>query len=828
MAEASEESIVLKIKQALLTKNRSGEGSEMPVEQPGTREILVQHGNGSAHGDASIFQVQTVEVPEPVQTETVIDPTDQLYETKEEQIQDVEISLQPEDIPQNEEVVVSQEDEEDDYLSVPLHDGRSPRARRHSSSSSEDSSDSRSESESESAEDMVIDQQSAPSTSKSRKRSMSSGTGERPHRCNRCKAAFKTSYHLRRHISTHTGEYAYHCLECSKGFRTKYHLDRHQIVHNRTCDKPFQCEDCNKCFIQKYHLNRHLRVHSGDKPYQCSDCGASFARSDRLLRHKRQKHPGSELTLSEQPFMKHSSKKFKCNYCKFSSVHKKDVEKHQKTHERRKGKKGPKLSAAVKASKGQTKGAAKRKRKQPKQIGRNAGDDSDSDSDGDTKPRRGKGVEEVSPRFSPLKIKITTTKKGTKKVTSSRGRSAGKTSTRGQKRRRGGGRGGGAGRGATEANVYSKKRRYLKAVEGNMAGVSLETGNLESESKGEIIETIECVEISQETLIPSSEPTRPVATIPDLGNPTGFSHSMGTGKPAAQGMPSLLQPFAAAMTTTGKGQFVSVQPPTGQKAQLHIQGDVAEIVSAPAGEATSQITITTLHQGFPQQQHQQQQHQQQDFHFTNPGQGQVTGQGSSRTFPSTQPDFQQGPPPSYSYAVSQSSNQVEVPQQHIVKQEVVYPVQNPPPLQQPKMDTSTTVGEQIQFTTSMEYTNEQTQVGLNSRQPQVNIQPNQVTTSHQPQQQQYTTTTISPQRVRVERMPTTSPVYGNRFSGVEISPSRPPPNSNAQQRLQFESFQGALNNTAMPQQILQSEATSPTDTNFPQYPVQTDSNQFQS
>ncbi|XP_019617974.1 PREDICTED: zinc finger protein 148-like isoform X4 [Branchiostoma belcheri] len=793
MAEASEESIVLKIKQALLTKNRSGEGSEMPVEQPGTREILVQHGNGSAHGDASIFQVQTVEVPEPVQTETVIDPTDQLYETKEEQIQDVEISLQPEDIPQNEEVVVSQEDEEDDYLSVPLHDGRSPRARRHSSSSSEDSSDSRSESESESAEDMVIDQQSAPSTSKPRKRSMSTGTGERPHRCNRCKAAFKTSYHLRRHISTHTGE------------------------------KPFQCEDCNKCFIQKYHLNRHLRVHSGDKPYQCSDCGASFARSDRLLRHKRQKHPGSELTLSERPFMKHSSKKFKCNYCKFSSVHKKDVEKHQKTHERRKGKKGPKLTAAVKASKGQTKGAAKRKRKQPKQIGRTTGDDSDSDSDGDTKAKRGKGVDD-SPRFSPLKIKITTTKKGTKKVTSSRGRAAGKTSTRGQKRRRGGGRGRGGGRDSSDANVYSKKRRYLKAVEGNMAGVSLETGNLESDGKGEIIETIECVEISQETLIPSSEPTRPVATIPDLGNP-GFSHSMGTGKPAAQGMPSLLQPFAAAMTTAGKGQFVSVQPPTGQKAQLHIQGDVAEIMSAPAGEVTSQITITTLHQGFPQQQHQQQ--QQQDFHFTNAGQGQVTGQGSSRTFPSTQPDFQQGPPPSYSYAVSQSSNQVEVPQQHIVKQEVVYPVQNPPPLQQPKMDTSTTVGEQIQFTTTMEYTNEQTQGGLNSRQPQVSLQPNQVTTSQQPQQQ-YTTTTISPQRVRVERMPTTSPVYGNRFSGVEISPSRPPPNSNAQQRLQFESFQGSLNNTAMPQQILQSEATSPTETNFPQYSVQTDSNQFQS
>ncbi|XP_019617975.1 PREDICTED: zinc finger protein 148-like isoform X5 [Branchiostoma belcheri] len=786
MAEASEESIVLKIKQALLTKNRSGEGSEMPVEQPGTREILVQHGNGSAH-------VQTVEVPEPVQTETVIDPTDQLYETKEEQIQDVEISLQPEDIPQNEEVVVSQEDEEDDYLSVPLHDGRSPRARRHSSSSSEDSSDSRSESESESAEDMVIDQQSAPSTSKPRKRSMSTGTGERPHRCNRCKAAFKTSYHLRRHISTHTGE------------------------------KPFQCEDCNKCFIQKYHLNRHLRVHSGDKPYQCSDCGASFARSDRLLRHKRQKHPGSELTLSERPFMKHSSKKFKCNYCKFSSVHKKDVEKHQKTHERRKGKKGPKLTAAVKASKGQTKGAAKRKRKQPKQIGRTTGDDSDSDSDGDTKAKRGKGVDD-SPRFSPLKIKITTTKKGTKKVTSSRGRAAGKTSTRGQKRRRGGGRGRGGGRDSSDANVYSKKRRYLKAVEGNMAGVSLETGNLESDGKGEIIETIECVEISQETLIPSSEPTRPVATIPDLGNP-GFSHSMGTGKPAAQGMPSLLQPFAAAMTTAGKGQFVSVQPPTGQKAQLHIQGDVAEIMSAPAGEVTSQITITTLHQGFPQQQHQQQ--QQQDFHFTNAGQGQVTGQGSSRTFPSTQPDFQQGPPPSYSYAVSQSSNQVEVPQQHIVKQEVVYPVQNPPPLQQPKMDTSTTVGEQIQFTTTMEYTNEQTQGGLNSRQPQVSLQPNQVTTSQQPQQQ-YTTTTISPQRVRVERMPTTSPVYGNRFSGVEISPSRPPPNSNAQQRLQFESFQGSLNNTAMPQQILQSEATSPTETNFPQYSVQTDSNQFQS
>ncbi|KAL4617755.1 zinc finger protein 281 [Arapaima gigas] len=92
----------------------------------------------------------------------------------------------------------------------------------------------------------------------------------KPHICEHCNAAFRSSYHLRRHVLIHTGK-ELSGSEWPLCFR----------------EKPFSCDQCNMRFIQKYHMERHKRTHSGEKPYKCDTCQQYFSRTDRLLKHKR-------------------------------------------------------------------------------------------------------------------------------------------------------------------------------------------------------------------------------------------------------------------------------------------------------------------------------------------------------------------------------------------------------------------------------------------------------------------------------------------------------------------------------------------------------------
>uniref|UniRef100_A0A4W4DUG0 Zinc finger protein 281 n=1 Tax=Electrophorus electricus TaxID=8005 RepID=A0A4W4DUG0_ELEEL len=107
----------------------------------------------------------------------------------------------------------------------------------------------------------------------------------KPHICEHCSAAFRSSYHLRRHVLIHTGERPFRCSQCNMSFIQKYLLQRHERIH--TGEKPFSCDQCNMRFIQKYHMERHKRTHSGEKPYKCDTCQQYFSRTDRLLKHKR-------------------------------------------------------------------------------------------------------------------------------------------------------------------------------------------------------------------------------------------------------------------------------------------------------------------------------------------------------------------------------------------------------------------------------------------------------------------------------------------------------------------------------------------------------------
>ncbi|KAI5097169.1 zinc finger protein 281-like isoform X1 [Silurus meridionalis] len=107
----------------------------------------------------------------------------------------------------------------------------------------------------------------------------------KPHICEHCSAAFRSSYHLRRHVLIHTGERPFRCNQCNMSFIQKYLLQRHEKIHSG--EKPFSCDQCNMRFIQKYHMERHKRTHSGEKPYKCDTCQQYFSRTDRLLKHKR-------------------------------------------------------------------------------------------------------------------------------------------------------------------------------------------------------------------------------------------------------------------------------------------------------------------------------------------------------------------------------------------------------------------------------------------------------------------------------------------------------------------------------------------------------------
>ncbi|XP_069490182.1 zinc finger protein 281 isoform X2 [Ambystoma mexicanum] len=115
--------------------------------------------------------------------------------------------------------------------------------------------------------------------------SASLSPSQKPHICEHCNAAFRSSYHLRRHVLIHTGERPFQCSQCSMSFIQKYLLQRHEKIHSG--EKPFCCDQCDMKFIQKYHMERHKRTHSGEKPYKCDTCQQYFSRTDRLLKHKR-------------------------------------------------------------------------------------------------------------------------------------------------------------------------------------------------------------------------------------------------------------------------------------------------------------------------------------------------------------------------------------------------------------------------------------------------------------------------------------------------------------------------------------------------------------
>ena len=83
---------------------------------------------------------------------------------------------------------------------------------------------------------------------------------EKPHECKTCKRRFKQSANLKKHERIHTCEKPFECKTCSKTFSQASHLKTHERIHRS--EKPFECKTCNKTFLQLSNLKRHEKIHT--------------------------------------------------------------------------------------------------------------------------------------------------------------------------------------------------------------------------------------------------------------------------------------------------------------------------------------------------------------------------------------------------------------------------------------------------------------------------------------------------------------------------------------------------------------------------------------
>ncbi|KAI8846535.1 hypothetical protein BC829DRAFT_355396, partial [Chytridium lagenaria] len=71
---------------------------------------------------------------------------------------------------------------------------------------------------------------------------------------------------------------------CDRVFPRQYNLKSHIFCH--TGERPHVCDHCHAAFARKHDLQRHLRtLHADDRPFRCGRCNQGFTRADQLARH---------------------------------------------------------------------------------------------------------------------------------------------------------------------------------------------------------------------------------------------------------------------------------------------------------------------------------------------------------------------------------------------------------------------------------------------------------------------------------------------------------------------------------------------------------------
>lgn len=87
---------------------------------------------------------------------------------------------------------------------------------------------------------------------------------EKTHECKICSKRFINKFKLSNHETTHSSERPHVCEQCGAAFKTSDGLVVHMKRHNGTLKKRFSCNQCSLKFTSMNRLQTHLLTHTGE------------------------------------------------------------------------------------------------------------------------------------------------------------------------------------------------------------------------------------------------------------------------------------------------------------------------------------------------------------------------------------------------------------------------------------------------------------------------------------------------------------------------------------------------------------------------------------
>ncbi|XP_041980410.1 histone H4 transcription factor [Aricia agestis] len=143
-----------------------------------------------------------------------------------------------------------------------------------------------------------------------------------------CGMKFTRRALLNMHVRSHTGEKLIACYHCGRHFTSNHKLSTHLARQNAAQECGYQCSVCGKWYATDYLVREHSRQHVSY--YACSLCDMSAPTRAAIAVHMRYRHLDDAV------------KNFECTECDYRTVIKCDLDKHMRTHnkKRKKGKAG--------------------------------------------------------------------------------------------------------------------------------------------------------------------------------------------------------------------------------------------------------------------------------------------------------------------------------------------------------------------------------------------------------------------------------------------------------------------------------------------------------